>query len=473
MNNAIYNPALETPPQAKYARFVPTKLTENIKFPFVLVLLHVPLGVLLYNAGSFGLIHPILVFVLGIRAALAAKEGLERAAQYAAYIIGVEVLWRMAQVPIFWEFGKYGAAAIMILALARRKLWNMPAAALFYFILLLPATLIPVMQYSLSDSKGILSSIMSGPFLLWISCWFFSHLKLDHMQVRRLLLVMIIPLMSAALAALFYTVSAEDIQFTGESNFATSGGFGPNQVSSMLGLGAFLCIACFLLFKNGPIYKVYFGVLAILFTATSVMTFSRGGMYNAIGGALMIVVFQVGNLKNGITRLLPILGISAVFMLVVFPYLNDFTGGALQERFEDTNPTKRGDIVEADLQIFASYPIFGIGVGNAYKEREKYMDSKAMSHTEYTRMLSEHGFFGLLALIAMGLMILINFTRQKTSFSRALVAGLAVWSLLFMVNAGMRLGGPSLILGMIYLTVLDFPNRKISLLKKRPRNLEA
>ena len=466
MNNALYNPAIEKP-GAKYAGAVSARLPESFKFPLVLVLLHLPLGFFLYYGSTFALLHPLGVFLLGMRAAFSTEEKLERSAQFAAYIIGAEVLWRMAEVPIFWEFGKYGAAAILITALARRKLWKVPPFATFYFVLLIPASLIPVIQYSLEQSKGTISSIMSGPFLLMISCWFFSHLKLNHLQIRKLLLAMIIPLMSVALSTLFFTVTAEDIQFTGESNFATSGGFGPNQVSSMLGLGAFLCIACFLLFKNTVNYAVYFGALAILFTAQSVLTFSRGGMYNAIGAVLLIVVFKMGNLKDGIRRLLPLLVISVVFMLVVFPFLNDFTGGALQERFEDTDPTKRGDIVEADMKIFASSPVLGVGVGNAYAERAKYMDGKAMSHTEFTRVISEHGSFGLLALVALGLIILANFRKQSSSFGRAFVAGAAGWSILFMLNAGMRLGGPSLVLGMIYLTVMNFRAKK-----NRPEQME-
>jgi hypothetical protein len=46
------------------------------------------------------------------------------------------------------------------------------------------------------------------------------------------------PAVSIAALALFGILTNPDITFNTESNFATSGGFGPNQVSSMLGLGA-------------------------------------------------------------------------------------------------------------------------------------------------------------------------------------------------------------------------------------------
>lgn len=424
-------------------------------FPVLFVLLHIPLGVVLYNTGLFGLLHPIAAFGFGMRAAIRRDWSLDRAGYFAAYIIGSEIIWRMAKVPIFWEFGKYGAAVILVTALVRRKMWNVPPFAAIYFALLIPGALIPLTQYSLSESKEMLSSIMSGPFLLSISCWYFSNLELDWKRVRKYMLAMVVPLVSAAVATVVYTVTASDIQFNGESNFATSGGFGPNQVSSMLGLGAFLCVASLLLFKNSRWYMMYLGIAAILFTAQSVLTFSRGGMYNAVGAILLIIIFQLVDLRSGIRRLIPVVGLSLVFLLFVFPYLNDFTGGALQERFEDTEPTKRGDIVETDLKIFAAYPILGVGVGNAYAERAKYMDEKAMSHTELSRLAAEHGSFGLLALAFLGLMILVNFRRQSSTFGRALAAGFAAWSIFFMLNAGMRLAAPSFVFGMIYLTVAN------------------
>lgn len=451
MDNVAKTPVLEKR-RAEFLRLASAKLRKDFKLPLLLAALHVPLGIALYNMGSLALIHPIIVTAIGLRRALRTDVKLERVAWIVAYIIGVEVLFRMAQVPVFWEFGKYGAALIMVVALAARSLWTIPSFAVFYIVLLLPSTFLLVAQDGL-ESQGTISSIMSGPLLLFVSCWFFSHLKVGKLETRRLLVAMILPLISVAVATLFYTVTASEITFGGESNFATSGGFGPNQVSAMLGLGAFLCIACLLLFKNAFGYTVFFAVLGLLFTAQSVLTFSRGGMYNAVGAILLVIIFQIRNFNEGIRRLLPVAAVTALFLVVVFPFMDNFTGGALKERFEDSDPTRRGTIIEADLQIFAANPVFGVGVGNGYNERRKYMDTAAMSHTEFARLISEHGSFGLLAIAAIILMIVANFSRQKTVFGRALVVGLVAWSCFFMLNTGMRLAAPSVILGMTYMIV--------------------
>jgi O-antigen ligase len=455
MNNAVY-PQNPISRKSKYAQFIASQMRDEYRLPLLLILLHIPLGIILYNAGSLGLLHPIILLVIGMRYAILKDVKLERVAEVGAYIIGVEVLWRMAGTPIFWEFGKYATALIMMTALVRRGLWKIPAFPIFYFVLLLPSCVITLAQFNFNEAKGILSSIMSGPFLLLISCWFFSNLQMNRQQIKKLFLALIIPLMSVALTTLFYTVTAAEIEFNGESNFATSGGFGPNQVSSMLGLGAFLCIAGFLLFKNSFNFALFFGVLALLFTSQSVLTFSRGGMYNAVGGVLLIIIFQIRNLKDGIKKLIPVIGITIVFFVIVFPYLDNFTDGALQDRFEDSDPTKRGDILITDFKIFSENPILGVGVGNAYAERAKYLDYKAMSHTEFGRVFSEHGIFGVVSLLAMVLMVVFNFRNQKSIWGKAFIAGLIGWSFLFMLNAGMRLAAPSFIWGMTYLILANF-----------------
>jgi O-antigen ligase len=144
-------------------------------------------------------------------------------------------------------------------------------------------------------------------------------------------------------------------------------------------------------------------------------------------------------------------------LIVIFPYLNDFTGGALQERFEDKEVSGRSEIVKADASIFAENPILGVGVGDADEARGKYVNYRpAASHTEFSRMIAEHGIFGIFSIGALIFMVVFNFRRQETDFGRALVLGFAAWSALFMLNAGMRLAAPSIILGMIYLTVVNF-----------------
>ncbi len=434
-------------------------ISHEFKLPVWLTLAHLPLGIVLYNAGSLALIHPFAVFLLGIRAACDRKMPLERVAPYIAYLVGAEVLWRMAHLPIFWESGKYASALIMVVALARRGKWKIPTLPLLFILFLIPACLLTAFyEPDISKTREMLSFGMSGPLLLFAACWFFSYLKVSTAQLKTILFSLIVPLSSVAVTTLFYTLTTADIVFNTESNNATSGGFGPNQVSATLGLGAFLCITGYLIFKNKLFEALFLSFFTILFAAQSVMTFSRGGMYNALGAAAAVAFFRLLDPAEGIKKILPLALVALIFLLIVFPYLNDFTGGNLQARYEETELTNRGSIIEADMEIFWAHPLFGVGVGQSFFEYQKILEQGTASHTEFSRLLSEHGFFGVLAMLCLVCTFAENLLRQRSSVGRALVAGMVLWGSLFMLNAGMRLAAPSFIIGLSCLTLTSAGN---------------
>jgi hypothetical protein len=454
---SINRPLARQTPPADHSRRNTIREAQKLKVPLLLLLVHIPLGLLLYQSAALALLHSALVLAMGLYYAVKKKTGLEVVACVVVYIAGVEVLWRMAGTSTFWEFGKYAASAIMIVALAKRKLWKFPTFPTLYIVLLIPACLLTLWAESLGDAKDKLSFNMSGPFTLFISCWFFSHLKIEPKMVKKLLSILVIPLISVSVTTLFYTLTWE-IKFGNESNFGTSAGYGPNQVASVLGLGVFVCLASILLFKSSFKEIVFLSILVIFFTSQSALTFSRGGIYNALGATLAIILTLIGTgALTGIKRMTPVIGVGLLFLLLVFPYLNDFTGGALQDRFEDTDPTGRTEIVEADFQIFFKNPIIGAGVGEARALREDYFGKAVGAHTEFSRVFSEHGSIGIFALLALGVGVIYSFIGQSSSSGKALVIGGVVWSSLFMMNAGMRVAAPSIIWGIGFITIVS-PN---------------
>ncbi len=439
---------------------------REFKLIVLVTLLHLPLGILLYNAGPLALLHPVIVFVVGLNWAVRKQIRMGQVALAIGYLIGSEVLWRMAKVPIPWEFGKYGSAIIIVVAIAVRNAHRIPPLPVLYFVALLPACVLTLLTFDLKESRDILSSNLSGPFLLLLSGCFFANTRMTLPELRRLGVAILIPLISVSCVTLFYTVSAEEINFTQESNFATSGGFGPNQVSSMLGLGAFLALLALIIFRNNTSYKIYFALAAVLCTAQSVMTFSRGGIYNAMVAILAVSLWELRKPGQSWRRLAPVVVSAAMFLLLVFPVLNNMTGGSLQERFEDVGTARREDIAATDFKIFSENPLLGVGVGVAYDYRERFLGYKAMSHTEFSRLLAEHGAFGLVALLSLIAMSLINLKRQPSNLGRALVIGASAWSVMFMLNAGMRLGAPAFIWGLTFVTIMSPLPRRIP---RRPR----
>ena len=452
-------------PAAAFERIATRKFT----LPLLFLLAHLPLGLILYRSSWLAWLHPLAAFGLGFYWAAKKSEPLAKVATVACYIVGVEVLWRMAQSSIYWESGKYGITAMMVIALVQRGHWRMPTGPLLYIGFLVPASIITIVTLSLSDARDRLSFNLSGPIALFVACWFFSHLKVTPQQLKRMLMIGTVPILSIALTTFFYTVSTENIRFHNESLFATSGGFGPNQVSSALGLGVFLCVSTLLIFKSGLKDNAYLAGLALFLAGSSVITFSRGGIFNAIGAIIIVIVIQLSDIKQGIRKLLVAGGFAVVFLALLFPYLNEFTGGALQTRFTDSGTTNRTELIAADFQVFMSNPILGVGVGEAPRARQEQLGLRGASHTEFTRIVSEHGVLGIFSLIALGLGTLGVIARKRTITGKAFACGVVVWSSLFMLNAGMRVAAPALLWSLSYVSFVRKKSRPKRVLRLRQK----
>lgn len=366
----------------------------------------------------------------------------------AGYIVGSELLWRMSGSVVPWEYGKYASSFVLFLGLVQlgrgmRLRW-LPVA---YLLLLLPAILVLADDGSLSgvDIFEMLSFNLSGPLSLAMSVWFCSHLDLGPEDEERLLIAMLAPLVGVGIFTLIGTVTATEIQFGQESNFATSGGFGPNQVSTALGLGAFVACVLFLRTRRGA-PAVWVSMALMLFLAAQcALTLSRGGLYGFALAAMATVGTAFLRDRRARYRIV-LMAVPALVAaaIVVVPRLDAFTGGALVARFEDKEPSGRIDIMEEDLRLWNENPVLGTGPGGAKRLRNT---RSAMSHTEYTRLPAEHGAFGILALLLVVGMTGLVVVRALGPIDGALNMGWLVWSLVSMGHAGMRLGAMGILFG--------------------------
>ena len=406
---------------------------------------HVPLGIAVHEHAELALLHALVtVGVAWWWAATLAPAG--RIACAAAYIAAAEVFWRMARVPLFWEFGKYAVAAVLLTAAVRIGR-PAPVHPSLYFALLLPGAAIAFLNDTPSAARAYTSFNLSGPFALAVSAWFFSQVRLAPGTLRRMLLVALLPLLAISALTLSGILTAEEIEFTTESNVATSGGFGPNQVSAVLGLGSLIAFVYAASGGTSPWLRMALLVIALTFAGQSMMTFSRGGLYNAAGGAIAGFVFLMRDARSRLGLLLAAAVALGTVHYVLLPRLDAYTGGALRARFESVDLTNRADIAALDLEIWSDNPLLGIGVGQASYERER-VQRYAAAHTEYTRMLSEHGLLGLSALLLLLWSLGRNIRRIRDPNTRAVVVSLTAWALLFMLDKATRLSVPVLLLGL-------------------------
>lgn len=450
------------------AESVRARLVSNPAFGVIAFFaVHVALAIIMRRTSAVGMLHSVCTTLLGLWWAMRKRE-LERVAYVAAYIAGSEVLWRMTGGEVVWEFGKYATAAVLVIALLRLGRLKGSTGVFLYFFLLLPSACETIVNLDPGLARRQLSFNLSGPFALMMSVWFFSNLSLSKAQLNRVFLAFMGPVAGLAGVTLFGTLTTAYIQFTTNSNRVTSAGFGPNQVSAVLGLAAFLAFFYVLHDKTTPALKAVLIPSVIVFATQSAMTFSRGGLYAAAGAAMLAGLFLIRE-KRGTARLLqiaPVLFVLAVY--VVVPQVVSFTGGAISERFKKTSLTRRGDLIEADLSIWRDNPIFGVGPGMGADLRGHYGEHMA-SHTEFSRLLSEHGLFGVAALLILLGIAVRTFLHAKGAGRKALTASLVAWSFLFMSTNGMRLVAPSFTFGLACVTLL----REKRVIRRVGRVMEA
>jgi O-antigen ligase len=416
----------------------------------------VPVALAVYQMPAVATVHSLATLLLGFWWANSAAH-LDRVAYVAAYIAGAEVLWRMSGVPIVYEFGKYSIVAIVLVAMFRTSRLRSPMLPSMYFLLLLPSVALTLINERFAVGRMQVSFNLAGPLALACSAWLFSYLELSAARVQRLFLSLIAPVIGVATVTVFAILTNPDIRFTGESNVETSGGFGPNQVASTLGLGALLALFCVLEDRWSRMFRgIMFGAL-VLMLSQSAMTFSRGGLYNAAGAAILACAFL---LKERRVRL-KFLGVAALLFglatYVILPRFDEFTGGTLSARFQDTNTTNRAEIFQIDLEIWKEHFWLGVGPGQGdrYRRAEFQGGRDATAHTEFSRLLAEHGLFGASALILLFVMAFKNVKAARTPRSRAIVVATVAWSMLYMTNAAMRLAAPAFMVGLTFATFVS------------------
>jgi O-antigen ligase len=409
--------------------------------------------------------HAVVTLLVGFWLA-SSGHSLHRVAYVAAYVVGAEVLWRMSDAATFYEQGKYAVVAIFVVALLRNGRLRPPAAYLGCFALLLPSVMLTLSAETTEEARQQLSFNLSGPLTLFVCAWFFWFVRLTSTERYYLFLALLGPVFGLAIVTLTSTMSRQEIAFGIQSNFATSAGFGPNQVSAMLGLGALIAFLIVMERGLGRGTRLLMIAMTLFLGAQSALTFSRGGLYAAGGAVVLASLYLMRDVRTRVT-LVPVVGVLILAVhYFLFPYLNAFTGGALSERFHDTDLTSRDELIRADLDIWRDNPLLGVGPGESRNYRTVYklvrvqqiarpdptgrarftlrgQERAVESHTEFSRLLSEHGLFGLGSLVFLMVCAIRSLRMPRPAHEQAVAIAMIAWSVLFMSSNAMRLAAPS------------------------------
>lgn len=406
---------------------------------------HAVLGVLVWAVPAFGIIHALAVGIVGLGFAVVRPR--IATAMVVGYLGAAEVLWRMGRGVLFHEYGKYAVSAIVLVSLLRFPPRRNRALAICYLLCLLPSAYLTLSDLpTFEDARQQISFNLSGPLAMTLCVLFFSQLKVNMVEARRLFFVVLGPVMAVGMFSLVSTLSHSNIEFRNGSNFAASGGFGPNQVSAILGLGILLALLPMFLRRLPWRTQLPTIAMAGFFAIQATLTFSRGGIVMGVASLFMALVFLIRDRRSRITLVVVALLFSTVGYYVVYPQLEKFTKGKVTERYTNTDSSNRVTLAGYDITIFEDNFLIGVGPGMATDLRD-VLGKRGIAHTEYTRMLAEHGLLGATSLVLFGVLALRTLRQPRDYKSRAMVAAFLAWAMMFLLIDAMRLAAPAVIFG--------------------------
>jgi hypothetical protein len=412
-------------------------------------------------------IVPIWVFYIilvdGFYKPLTNKYTLTKPHYTAAYLCGLEMIGRMSNSGLPHELTKYAVIVVLINGiLVNRRSLNESVYPIIVFILIqLPSLVYAIGNEGFEMARQYFSFNLSGPLCLAVSTIYFYNLRLTNQDLIILIQRFLYPIIATISWLFISTPSVSEIDFNYGANFAASG-YGPNQMASLLGFGILIIGFGFLFKLRISYFPITQLIIFILCIYRGLLTFSRGGVVGPFIVLLTVYLLSVlGNSDKSFKLNKSLLNYFTAFVLLIFTlnYVNDSTGGQLFNRYIGISNDEKVDtekytsgrttIAKIDLEIFSDNLLFGVGPGFATDLRFDYgYVSSVAAHIEFTRLLAEHGIFGLIALLIMLFFPIGRFFNSNNTHQRALLIMGVLFCFLFMTHSATRIALPVFVYGL-------------------------
>ena len=419
---------------------------------FIALGLHILIG--LFSYFSPQLLSIYILFILGycLFDVIRSANSNGKAHKYAAYFVGCEVLLRMVEAVTFWEFGKYSVILILVVGLVVDKSRASSSKLVYLGFLALVPGIILAPYDSFDIWRKAISSNLSGISCLLISILYFYKRKVSSYELMNTFKFLLLPVLSMLVVIFLRMPSLANIEFTLSSNFSTSGGFGPNQVSTIIGFG--FCILVTSKFIEKDIFNRYIDVIFIaLLLGFGLLTFSRGGIMTAVISIIIGFTYKMLFIEKKIKFFLQSIFIATTF-LFVWSYISDNTSNILDRRYlsviDDSgnlNFSNRLTILSTDISIFYDNYFLGAGVGGSSLLRPMYGFISSAAHTEFSRLLADHGLFGLLVNLLIFVFSISRFLSLPKSDEKLLFFIFTAFSLLTFSHSAIRIAAPTFAFG--------------------------
>lgn len=420
-----------------------------------LIVLHVLIG-FLFTFSFIPKIYVQLLVIVAVYHIVKSKNESEQAILWMGYFAAGEVFFRMTGGFFFWEFGKYLSIILAFTALlVEKRQRHTPLIYFIYILLLLIGIAFTDIPFGESYRKSIAFNL-SGPVQLGIVAIYCYRRIMDYNMIIKSMFYWILPVISMCSFLFLRTPSFEEIVFNAASNFQTTGGFGPNQVSTAIGFGIFVLTILLLSKQKISGYRVIDYFILFYFIFRGLLTFSRGGMAVSLLCLMTFALLYFSIQRNAILYIFRMVLFGFVIIGGVFAYSSDLTSGMLSNRYLNKNTqgvekedlfTGRGEIFEAQLDAVYSNPIFGIGVGSGKYYRAEELNISIVSHSELSRLMEEHGLIGIIILIIL-LVVPIRLIYEQSIFYWFLPIPFLMFWFLTISHSGMRIALPGFCYGL-------------------------
>lgn len=407
----------------------------------LLIIAHSSFGPIFLNFALFGQIHAIITGIVALRFVLLDPRP-DRTFIMIGYFAGAEVLWRMSGGAPVYMYPEYMIILLSLIAGSRFQGERSGGFIMpLYFVFLLPSIVMSFLNGEFAFVKDQVAFNLSAPLALAVGVFTFSKYELSSTHFQWNVFAVLLPILSV----LFTTIIAVHIvgvHYTSvaESNIAASGGFGPNQVSNILSYGAALAIML-AIFPGTTFlrFRPLFILIALLCFMQGIFTLSRGGPLNFIGFLVFTLFFGVVSSGKRLRFLVTSSLLIWVFFSYILPWMDDYSGGAIERRMEDRREGERFNLMQEELRAFMENPIFGTGPGGAKEYRIMASGRLAASHTEYTRLIAEHGIFGILALLSVIVAFVSFAIKCDSNVKRGIILGSSAWVMIYFSHSGTRI----------------------------------
>ncbi|WP_417860799.1 O-antigen ligase family protein [Winogradskyella sediminis] len=386
-----------------------------------------------------------------------------------AYIVGGEVFLRMTKGYFFYETGKYFVLLMMLMGIFYKGVSGKAYPYFLYLILLVPAVIVASITLTYDARfRTSVTFVLAGPVTLGIAALFCYDKKITQQQVLKVLQYLVLPIISMTVYLYLYNPSIRETISNTASNPATSGGFGPNQVSTALGMGMFVMVVRIYMQSPSFFMKVLNIVIFAAIAFRAVVTFSRGGVFAAI--ICVLAFLGILFLKSNYKVKNQIIGSSLVFLLAIgatWLIASEETGGMLDKRYANEDSlgrekedatTGRGTLFMQEMDGFLQDPLFGIGASRTKNIRIKETGEHLPTHNEVGRLLGEHGMLGVIILLILIIKPLVY--RATNSKSYFFYAFLCFW-FATINHSAMRIAAPSLFYALALLDITNVKKKNI------------